>query len=131
MVAYQYFGEVSLLLGIQRTASAKTKTQCTLYKLSQVNVINAFNDYPETFQCMKRVAEKRLQRLQHFLDPSKFPLGGDDEVDEEDSKTELFGVDTKTIVHEKEEAAAKSRSRKMSKRYATIQRHPIQVRSKS
>ena len=85
----------------------------------------ALHDYPETLEFMKRVAEKRLRRLQHFINPSKVPFRVDDEVDEEDSKTELFGVDTTKLVHVKEEEATKSRSRKMSKRFATIQKQPF------
>ena len=90
----------------------------------------ALHDYPDTFEFMKRVADKRLRRLQHFVNPAKVPFRVDEEVDEEDSKTELFGVDPKKLVHVKEEEATKARSRKMSKRYATIQRHPLPLKSK-
>ena len=112
---------------MQRTASAKTKTQCMLYRLSKVKFMVALHDYPETLEFMKRVAERRLRRLQHFVNPAKVPFRVEDEVDEEDSKTELFGVDTTKLVTKKEEEATKARSRKMSKRYATIQKHPFPI----
>jgi len=53
--------------------------------------MGALNVYPETLEFMKRIAEKRWRRLQQFINPAKLPFRIADEVDEEDSKTDLLG----------------------------------------
>lgn len=104
-----YFGEVSLLLGIRRTASARTKTQCLLYKITKENLIKVLTDYPEINASMKKVATSRKNRLAHYVNPKSCALSSDEEIDAEDCKTELFGVDADEVALEKEEAFEKSR----------------------
>lgn len=99
----QYFGEVSLLLGIRRTASARTKTQCLLYKISKERLLAVLQDFPEMAERMRKVAESRVSRLEHYLDPKNKPLRREDEIDAEDSKTDLFGADADVVARDKAE----------------------------
>lgn len=108
-----YFGEVSLLLGVRRTASARTKTQCMLYRIYKHRLLSILKDFPKTEREMKRVAESRQKRLGHYIDPETVPLNPEDEIDAEDSKTELFGVDAEKVTHEKEEEYAQKRKTNM------------------
>ena len=98
-----YFGEVSLLLGIRRTASAKTKTQCMLYKVGRQKLLEILHNFPEMAKVMKRVSWSRKRRLEHYVNPTEAPLFPEDEVDDEDCKTELFGVDAEQVASAKEE----------------------------
>lgn len=98
-----YFGEVSLLLGVRRTASAKSKTQCMLYRLRKCKLLSLLQDYPTIESKMTNVAQSRRRRLLHYLEPKKVALAPVDEIDAEDCRTELFGQDADQILHEKEE----------------------------
>jgi len=115
------------MLGIQRTASARSKTQCTLYKISKKKLFEVLRDFPESFSKMKRVAESRHRRLKHYINPEQHPLLPNDEIDSEDCKTELFGVDAENVVTLKEEESMKKS--RQSHRMATIQRRPAQHRA--
>ena len=101
---HQYFGEVSLLLGIRRTASARTKTQCMLYKISKARLLAVLQDFPEMAERMRKTAEGRVRRLEYYLDPTNKTLAKEDEVDAEDSKTDLFGADADVVARDKAEA---------------------------
>ena len=100
----QYFGEVSLLLGVRRTASARTKTQCMLYKISKARLLAVLQDFPEMAERMRKTAEGRVRRLEYYLDPTNKTLSKEDEVDAEDSKTDLFGADADVVARDKAEA---------------------------
>eukprot|EP00957_Ditylum_brightwellii_P032888 2493533-Ditylum_brightwellii.AAC.1 len=52
---------------------------------------------------MKTVAQSRQRRLLHYIKPKENPLYAMDEVDGEDRKTDLFGVDADQVEYEKEE----------------------------
>jgi predicted house-cleaning noncanonical NTP pyrophosphatase (MazG superfamily) len=96
-----YFGEVALILGCRRTATAKTKTQCVLYTLNRDSLLNILEDYPATSQYMKKIAASRQRRVRHFLNPSSTKLAPEDEIDLEDSKTELVGVAKSLLFNKK------------------------------
>lgn len=117
---------MSLLLNTRRTASAKTKTQCTLFKIAKDKLINVLRDFPDTLEHMTQVAESRQRRLKHFIDPSSHLLLTHDKIDREDCKTELFGADADKIVFAKEEETNRSKmKRQSSARLSTaIQRSP-------
>jgi CRP-like cAMP-binding protein len=100
----QYFGDVSVLLGVRRTASAKTTTQCTLYRLRKDALLSLLRDYPAIEKKMTNVAQSRRRRLAHHLKPDGVALAPGDEIDAEDSKTELFGRDAGQILQDKEKA---------------------------
>jgi CRP-like cAMP-binding protein len=95
---------VSVLLGVRRTASAKSKTQCTLYRLSKTALLALIRDYPAIETKMTNVAQSRRRRLAHYMNPGSNTLVPGDEVDVEDSKTELFGKDADKILQDKEKA---------------------------
>lgn len=99
----QYFGEVSVLLGVKRTASAISKTQCTLYRLQKSDLLSLLLDYPAIESKMTSVAQSRRRRLAHYLDPESIVLDVEDEIDAEDCRTELFGQDADQILQDKEE----------------------------
>ncbi|KAL9190366.1 hypothetical protein ACHAXT_007577 [Thalassiosira profunda] len=82
-----YFGDVSVLLGVRRTASAKSKTQCSLFRLRKSSLIALLQDYPVVEKKMTKVAQSRRRRLMHYLD-SSVALAPGDEVDSEDAQTE-------------------------------------------
>ena len=96
-----YFGEVSLLLGCRRTASARTKTQCVLYMLDRERLIEILEDYPETAQYLRKIATSRQRRVRHFISPNTCFLAPEDELDVEDSKTELVGVAKSLLLNKK------------------------------
>jgi CRP-like cAMP-binding protein len=98
----QYFGDVAVLLNVRRTASAKSTTQCTLYRLKKENLLSLLADYPAIETKMMNVAQSRRRRLAHYLNPKGVSLCAGDEIDVEDSKTELFGQDADIILHDKQ-----------------------------
>ena len=53
---------------------------------------------------MNSVAQSRRRRLAHYLNPTGVALAPEDEIDVEDSKTELFGKDADRILQDKEKA---------------------------
>jgi len=99
-----YFGEVSLLLGVKRTASARTKTQCMLYRVKRSKLLSCLKDFPESMRQMEKVAKSRQKRLAYYMDPEDNELLPQDEIDAEDAKTELFGADADEVAFVKEEA---------------------------
>ena len=107
------------MLGIRRTASARTKTQCTFYKISKEKLLTVLQDFPETLATMVKVAQSRHRRLQHYIDPIENKLLSGDEIDAEDCKTELFGQDEEKIVTVKEE---QTRTRNRQSHRHAIQR---------
>ena len=64
-----YFGEVSVLLGVKRTASAKSKTQCQLYRLRKTHLLALLYDYPKIEIKMTNDVQSRRRWLAHYLDP--------------------------------------------------------------
>ena len=100
----QYFGDVAVLLNVRRTASAKSTTQCTLYRLKKAHLLALLADYPAIETKMMNVAHSRRRRLAHYLNPKGVSLHPGDEVDVEDSKTELFGKDADLILQDKQKA---------------------------
>lgn len=116
-----FFGEVSILLGIRRTASVKTRTQCILYKVTKENLLNILKDFPESAVDLKRVADIRRRRLARHLhsgDGFVEPLLPGEEVDSEDRKTDLFGLDADQAVNSKAESFENNR------RQARIKKRP-------
>lgn len=61
-------------------------------------------DYPAIETKMTKVAQSRLRRLAHYRNPGSNAFAPGDEVDVEDSKTELFGKDADKILQDKEKA---------------------------
>jgi hypothetical protein len=117
----KYFGEVAVLLGIQRTASAKSKTQCMLYRLTKDKLLRLLKDYPFVEVKMTEIAQSRRRRLAHYLDPKNVALEPGDEVDAEDCQTELFGVDADKILRAKEEEYNQER---LNKGVRSVRRMP-------
>lgn len=83
LLSFKYFGEVSLLLGIHRTASAKSKTQCMLYRLTKAKLLPLLKDYPFVETRMTEIAQSRRRRLAHYLDPTNVQMQPGDEIDAE------------------------------------------------
>jgi len=75
-----------------------------LYKISKVRLLAVLRDFPEMAERMRQTAEGRVRRLEHYLDPTNKPLAKEDEVDAEDSKTDLFGADADVVARDKAEA---------------------------
>ena len=98
-----------MLLGIQRTASAKSKTQCMLYRISKSKLLPLLKDYPLVETRMTEIAQSRRRRLAHYLNPKQVTLEPGDEIDAEDCQTELFGVDADKILRAKEQEYEKDR----------------------
>jgi hypothetical protein len=61
-------------------------------------------DYPAIETRMTNVAQSRRRRLAHYKNPGSNTLAPGDDVDVEDSKTELFGKDAAKILQDKEKA---------------------------
>ena len=89
-----FFGEISLLLGETRTASAKATTKCILSSLSQQDFFDVLSMFPDEENSLRETAS---QRLQNDIDREQAALkkrkgggtgnarkGGDDDDDDED-----------------------------------------------
>ncbi len=90
-------------------------------------MLNILNDFPASLENMTSIAESRRRRLDHYIDPTTNPLMPEDEIDAEDCKTELFGVDADKVVSVKDEQFEQTRAHarikaRQSHRLATIQR---------
>ena len=73
-----------------------------LYRLRKSNLLTLLHDYPAIQSKMKNVAQSRQRRLAHYLDPKEVTLAPGDEIDTEDCKTALFGMDAEKILVSKE-----------------------------
>lgn len=59
---YPFFGEISLLLGETRTASARASTKCVLSKLSQQDFFEVLSMFPEEENSLRETATLRLEQ---------------------------------------------------------------------
>ena len=111
---------------MRRTASVRTRTQCILYKVTKENLLNVLQDFPETEAKLQEVARSRKRRLDNYLHPNEVSLlSTDDEVDSEDRRTELFGLDAEKVVTTKAEDIENNR------RFARIKKRPTYYNNKS
>ena len=106
-----YCGEVSMLLSCKRTASARTKTQCMLFRCAAKQMQGILDDYPEKKDYMENVAICRQKRIFNYLSKESVELGEEDRDDQEDCKTDLFGVDASEVMMVKEEEFGKHKER--------------------
>mmetsp|Transcript_18764 Transcript_18764/g.37626 ORF Transcript_18764/g.37626 Transcript_18764/m.37626 type:complete len:134 (+) Transcript_18764:4056-4457(+) len=74
-----------------------------LYKISKERLLAVLQDFPEMAERIKKVAESRVRRLEYHLDPKNKPFRSEDEVDAEDSETDLFGADADVVARAKHE----------------------------
>ena len=90
-----FFGEISLLLGETRTASAKATTKCILSSLSQQDFFDVLSMFPDEENSLRETASQRLQndidREQAALKKRKVGGSGkkgaeDDDEDEDDNE---------------------------------------------
>ncbi|GMI10428.1 hypothetical protein TrVE_jg5639 [Triparma verrucosa] len=105
-----YFGEVSILLNCKRTASARTKTQCMLFRMKATDLHHLLNDFPEKDEYMKRVSRARHKRIVNYMGVEDGKDPDDEEQDEEDAKTDLFGTDADEMMLRKDEEFEKYRA---------------------
>ncbi len=97
-----------------------------LYKISKKKLFKVLQDFPTTFNNMKAVAESRQRRLQHYMSPDKHKLHPEDEVDIEDSKTELFGADADRVASALDEESSRMRGKiRQSHKIAGMKRGAI------
>lgn len=80
-----------------------------MYKISKDGLLQILRDHPDIEKSLEKVAQSRRRRLAHYLDPIKEPLLPGDEIDSEDCKTDLFGVDAEEVTNEKKTAYENSR----------------------
>jgi len=106
-----YFGEVSIILNCKRTASARTKTQCLLYRLDAPDLKKLLNDFEDQNDYMHQVAKARQKRIVTYLglDDEEDDRDEDDQ-DEEDAKTDLFGTDADEMMIRKDQEFEKYRA---------------------
>eukprot|EP00741_Cyanophora_paradoxa_P003522 tig00000711_g3420.t1 len=62
--AGSYFGEVSLLLGVKRTASTRALGNCDLFALTKEDLDRATEDYPREKKKLEDIARSRVAQLQ-------------------------------------------------------------------
>ena len=104
-----YFGEVSIILNCKRTASARTKTQCLLYRLQAADLKRLLFDFDEQHMYMKKIARARQKRIVSYLGLNDEEIDQDEEQDEEDAKTDLFGTDADEMMIRKDQEFEKYR----------------------
>ncbi|KAH8068221.1 voltage-gated potassium channel [Aureococcus anophagefferens] len=84
-----FFGEVALLLGIKRTASALAITSCRLLAVDEGGLERTLRNHPAIAARLERVARDRAARMMnlnpHYSDPD-FHAG----EDREDTRTAIF-----------------------------------------
>ncbi len=93
-----YFGEVAMLLGCRRTATARSETISVLHTLDEETFNDCLEDAPDVKKYMIEVAKKRQQRVAQ-IDPNytgivDTRLESSSYVDPEDAKTDLFRFET-------------------------------------
>eukprot|EP00520_Triparma_pacifica_P017727 CAMPEP_0118640342 /NCGR_PEP_ID=MMETSP0785-20121206/4703_1 /TAXON_ID=91992 /ORGANISM="Bolidomonas pacifica, Strain CCMP 1866" /LENGTH=1277 /DNA_ID=CAMNT_0006531725 /DNA_START=175 /DNA_END=4005 /DNA_ORIENTATION=- len=98
-----YFGEVSIILNCKRTASARTKTQCLLYRLHADDLKKLLFDFGAQHNYMKKIARARQKRIVSYLGLEEEEIEEDEEQDEEDAKTDLFGTDADEMMIKKDQ----------------------------
>jgi CRP-like cAMP-binding protein len=104
-----YFGEVSIILDCKRTASARTKTQCLLYRLSADDLKRLLSDFADQTRYMQKIARARQKRIVAYLGLADAEVDEDEEQDEEDAKTDLFGTDADEMMIRKDQEFEKYR----------------------
>ena len=88
--------------------------------------MNVLQEFPDTESKLQRVAQSRKRRLEHHVNPNNIDtLSIDDEVDSEDRRTELFGLDAEKAVTTKTEDIENNR------RFARIKKRPTYHNSRS
>ncbi|CAM9415491.1 unnamed protein product [Phaeothamnion confervicola] len=88
-----YFGDVSVLLGGRRTATAKAKTTCQLWAVPGAPLLRLLAEHPELSAHMAKVAEKRRARVMHLDRNRQLGLLSPEVMeDEEDMKTRMFSA---------------------------------------
>jgi len=66
-------------------------------------LVSLLHDHPAIESRMRNIAQSRRRRLAHYLNPDEIKLSAGDEVDSEDSRTDLFGLPSDDVLHEKDE----------------------------
>lgn len=108
---------------MRRIASAKSKTQCMLYRIRKNDLVSLLHDFPEIEAKMRITAQSRRKRLAHYLNPKEAKLSTEDEIDTEDSRTDLFGVPPEEVVLEKNEECKQERIESGLKRRTVLYSH--------
>jgi hypothetical protein len=54
-------------------------------------LIHVLRDFPQIASKFKQIAKNRRRRLQHYVQPSRYSLPSELELDQEDQQTDLFG----------------------------------------
>ena len=62
-----YFGQLSLILGERRTASARAVEYCDLFVLKQADFDRIRSEYPEFAEVLKKLAADRAERISVML----------------------------------------------------------------
>ena len=62
-----YFGDLSLILGETRTASARTTTYCEIFVLPEEEFTRIRKDYPEMRGVLKTMSSERSEKLADFV----------------------------------------------------------------
>jgi CRP-like cAMP-binding protein len=95
-----YFGDVAVLKGCKRTATARCKTLCIMYSLTRSVLLRMLADFEDTRLHMHKIAEGRKRRMD-TLDPSSTEtvesLPKDMVHDREDAETDLFRAEDALI----------------------------------
>jgi voltage-gated potassium channel len=60
----QFFGEISLLLSMPRTATIKADSFCDLYRLDKLQFDRVVEQYPDFKQSIQTMAEKRREEIE-------------------------------------------------------------------
>ncbi|KAI8618160.1 cyclic nucleotide-binding-like protein [Chytriomyces sp. MP71] len=61
--AGKFFGEVSLIANIPRTATAKATSTCMLYRLSRATFTKILDEFEDMRERIKRIYEERLAKV--------------------------------------------------------------------
>ena len=120
-----FFGEISLLLGETRTASAKATTKCILSSLSQQDFFDVLSMFPDEENSLRETASQRLQndidREQAALKKRKGGGGGgsgkkgaadnDDDEDDDDEGASGGGKGPKGLLSQASHASNEKKSK--------------------
>ncbi|KAJ1546232.1 WD repeat-containing protein 92 [Nowakowskiella sp. JEL0078] len=59
---FSWFGEVGILQDVPRTATVEAKSNCSVYKLAKIQVIELIKKYPDIGDIIKSTADARMQQ---------------------------------------------------------------------
>lgn len=116
----QFFGEISLILGVPRTASIRAATTCDILALRKADLYRVLSYYPHIEQQIQQVAKKRavLARARSLIATKAASEGRSPKAASQEAARLTLDEDSEeaVIYHPKKEKRTPKRPRQYKKR---------------